>query len=149
MQRFHGLSRLLRLAAPGGALLASLASGGSAAAAPGTAVTGTAPGAALTGAAAGAAASLPSVIRPGPGDPSCARPVYPASAQRAGAQGKVVLSYLIALDGAVLDGKISHSSGSPDLDRAAYVALSKCLYRMPAGATEPRWMSATYVWVLQ
>lgn len=89
--------------------------------------------------------SLPSVIRPGPGDPSCARPEYPKTLKD-GEQGKVVVSYLIGLDGAVLDGKIAHSSGTPELDRAAYVALAKCLYRMPSGATEPRWMIATFVW---
>jgi protein TonB len=91
---------------------------------------------------------LPTITRRGPGDPSCARPVYPQSSLRNNEQGRVVLSYLIGLDGSVLDGKIARSSGYPDLDRAAYVALSKCLYRMPDGAQEPRWMSATYVWTL-
>jgi len=127
------LLNLLRLAALGGTLLASLAGGGSAAAA-------------SAAPAAATPAELPSVQRPGPGDPSCARPIYPPSSLRNNEQGKVVLSYLIGLDGAVLDGKIAHSSGHPDLDRAAYVALAKCLYRMPDGATEPRWMSATFVW---
>jgi len=105
----------------------------------------------LMSAAGGALAApqpLPSVTRPGPGDPSCARPVYPQSSLRNNEQGRVVLSYLIGLDGAVLDGKIARSSGFPDLDRAAYVALAKCLYRMPDGATEPRWMSATHIWTL-
>jgi len=92
--------------------------------------------------------ALPTVTRRGPGDPSCARPVYPQSSLRNNEQGRVVLSYLIGLDGSVLDGKIARSSGHPDLDRAAYVALSKCLYRMPDGAQEPRWMNATYVWTL-
>ena len=103
---------------------------------------------ATLGGSASASEPLPSVVRPGPGDPSCARPVYPQASLRNGEQGKVVLSYLIGLDGAILEGKIARSSGSPELDRAAYVALSKCLYRMPDGATEPRWMSATYVWTL-
>jgi protein TonB len=108
----------------------------------------------LISAAAGASADpapsppLPAVTRPGPGDPSCARPVYPQSSLRNNEQGRVVLSYLIGLDGALLEGKVARSSGFPDLDRAAYVALAKCLYRMPDGATEPRWMSATHVWTL-
>ena len=105
-------------------------------------------GALASPAPASSSDQLPSITRRGPGDPSCARPVYPQSSLRNNEQGRVVLSYLIGLDGSVLDGKIARSSGHPDLDRAAYVALSKCLYRMPDGAQEPRWMSATYVWTL-
>lgn len=105
-----------------------------------------APTASVNTQSAQAPAALPSVARPGPGDPSCARPVYPQPSLRNGEQGKVVLSYLIGLDGAVLEGKVVRSSGFPELDRAAYVALAKCLYRMPDGATTPRWMPATFVW---
>lgn len=50
-------------------------------------------------------------------------PVYPAEAQRARAEGRVVVSAVIEADGMVSEAKVSESSGSTLLDGAALHAV--------------------------
>ncbi len=89
------------------------------------------------------------VKRPGPGDPNCAKPVYPKAAIRNEEQGRVVMAYLIDKDGAILDSKIVISSRSWDLDKEALYGIAKCQFKLPPDATEPQWMQMTYVWTLK
>ena len=52
-------------------------------------------------------------------------PYYPEKAKRRGVQGKVLLSVLVKSDGTPASVKISHSSGSNDLDEAALDAVKQ------------------------
>jgi len=61
-------------------------------------------------------------------DPNCPKPPYPAGARRANETGNVRLSYLIDVDGKVLDSKIEQSSGYRRLDEAAKNALAQCKF---------------------
>jgi len=89
------------------------------------------------------------VTRPGPGDPNCAKPTYPKSSIRNEEQGRVVVAYLVDIEGAILDSKVVKSSGFRELDKEALYSIAKCQFKLPADATEPRWMQMTYVWSLQ
>src|SRR5713101_8453816 len=60
-------------------------------------------------------------------DPYCV-PEYPPGARRANETGTVQLSYLVDVDGKVLESKIERSSGSRRLDEAAKTALALCKY---------------------
>lgn len=91
---------------------------------------------------------IPDVKRAGPGDPHCAKPQWPKKSLRDEQQGAVTVSYLIGLDGAIHDGKIVRSSGFRELDYAAFEAIAKCRFVLPAGATEASWMQMQYVWRL-
>ncbi len=81
---------------------------------------------------------------------SCAKPDYPARAARNGETGTVALALLIGTDGRVSDAKVSKSSGSRDLDRAAVAALSLCKFKpaMNNGSPEAAWGRIAYVWSL-
>ena len=92
---------------------------------------------------------MPSVARPAPGEPGCKKPEYPLSARRDGDQGTVTFRYLIDKDGAILSGKIVKSSGSFELDKAAFVAYAKCQYKVREGIEEPTWVTLQHVWVLE
>ncbi|MES2015305.1 MAG: TonB family protein [Pseudomonadota bacterium] len=81
----------------------------------------------------------------------CARPDYPPRAARLGEEGTVTLALLIGANGRVADAKVSSSSGSRDLDRAAIAALSLCKFT-PAttnGVAEPAWGKIAYAWTLE
>lgn len=94
-------------------------------------------------------APIAPIKRSGPGDPNCAKPEWPKSSLRNEEQGTVTLSYLIDVDGSILDSKIVRTSGFRELDLAAYTAIAKCNFVLPADAKEPRWMQLRYVWTLQ
>jgi protein TonB len=82
---------------------------------------------------------------------TCARPEYPRSSQRNEEQGVSTISFLIGVDGRVMDSKLTKSSGFRDLDKAAQQALGKCRFK-PAivdGKPEQTWTAVQYVWTLE
>ena len=82
---------------------------------------------------------------------NCALPNYPANAARNGDQGTVGLALLIAPDGHVSDARVTSTSGSRELDRAAMAALSLCQFK-PAttnGVPESAWGKIAYIWTLE
>ena len=88
---------------------------------------------------------------PGPPKALCKKPEYPAASIRYEEQGTVTLSFLIGIDGKVVDKKIIKSSGFVALDTAALNAIAKCSFR-PAtadGKPEQSWQPVQYVWSLR
>lgn len=81
---------------------------------------------------------------------SCEKPEYPAASRRLEETGTVVLRFLIAEGGRVVDSKVETSSGSPRLDEAARQALSKCKFKPGTvdGVPEQSWASMKYTWRL-
>jgi len=82
---------------------------------------------------------------------SCNEPPYPAAARRANETGTVRLTFLIDVDGKVLDSKVERTSGSRRLDEAARAGLSLCKFK-PAtlnGRPERTWGRIDYVWKLE
>ncbi len=82
---------------------------------------------------------------------TCAKPAWPAESLRNGEEGAVTLSYLIGMDGRVLESKVEQSSGHPLLDLAAQDGLAKCLFASPEtiGRYAPTWTKMMYVWTLE
>ncbi|WP_305823590.1 energy transducer TonB [Massilia brevitalea] len=81
---------------------------------------------------------------------TCAKPEYPKSAARNEEEGTTTLSFLIGVDGRAMDSKVTKSSGSRDLDRAAQAAIGKCRFK-PAvvnGQPQQAWAPVQYVWSL-
>ncbi|MYM38474.1 energy transducer TonB [Duganella qianjiadongensis] len=103
--------------------------------------------------AAPAAAPGPakSVRTPAVADMStCAKPEYPKSSLRNEETGVTTVSFLIGVDGSVMESKVTKSSGFRDLDKAAQNALGKCRFK-PAtvdGKPEQQWQPVQYVWSL-
>lgn len=81
---------------------------------------------------------------------TCATPEYPKSSQRNEEEGTTTISFLIGVDGRMIDSKIQKSSGSRDLDRAAQAAIGKCRFKpaMNNGQPEQAWVPVQYVWSL-
>ena len=81
---------------------------------------------------------------------TCAKPEYPKSSQRNEEEGVSTISFLIGVDGRMVDSKIAKSSGSRDLDRAAQSAIGKCRFKpaMNNGQPEQAWVQVQYVWSL-
>jgi periplasmic protein TonB len=82
---------------------------------------------------------------------TCEKPSYPPGARRANETGTVRLTFLIDVDGKVLDSKVQRSSGSRRLDEAARAGLSLCKFK-PAtlnGRPERTWGRIEYVWKLE
>lgn len=63
-------------------------------------------------------------------DFSCNTQQYPLPALRKAEEGTVIIEYLSAADGGILDSRILLSSGTQDLDAAARLLVSAC-YRLP------------------
>ena len=61
-----------------------------------------------------------------------------------------MISFLIGVDGRMVDSKIAKTSGFRDLDRAAQSAIGKCRFKpaMNNGQPEQAWVSVEYVWSL-
>ncbi|OGA02072.1 MAG: energy transducer TonB [Betaproteobacteria bacterium RIFCSPLOWO2_02_67_12] len=81
----------------------------------------------------------------------CEKPAYPSAALRANETGIVLLSFLIDVDGKVLQGKVERSSGYRRLDDAALSGLSLCRFK-PAtvdGKPERTWSRIEYQWKLE
>ena len=82
---------------------------------------------------------------------TCEKPSYPPAARRANETGIVRLTFLIDVDGRVLDSKVERTSGSRRLDEAARAGLSMCKFK-PAtlnGRPERTWGRIDYVWKLE
>ena len=82
---------------------------------------------------------------------TCAKPEYPRNSQRNEETGTVTLSFLIGLDGRVVDSKIEKSSGFKDLDKTARSALSLCKFKPGTidGKPQQSWTKVQYVWKLE
>jgi len=83
-------------------------------------------------------------------DPDCV-PEYPPGARRANETGTVQLSYLIDVDGKVLESKIDRSSGYRRLDEAAKTALALCKFTPATVEGRPvrSRKKVNYVWKLE
>jgi len=82
---------------------------------------------------------------------ACEKPAYPPGSLRANETGVVLLSFLIDVDGRVLEGKIERSSGHHRLDSAALNALGLCRFK-PAtvdGKPERTWSRIAYEWKIE
>jgi protein TonB len=82
---------------------------------------------------------------------TCAKPEYPKASLRNEETGISTISFLIGVDGHVMDSKLTKSSGFRDLDKAAQLALGKCRFK-PAtvdGKPEQAWVPVQYVWTLE
>ncbi|MBI2752815.1 MAG: energy transducer TonB [Betaproteobacteria bacterium] len=81
----------------------------------------------------------------------CEKPPYPAAALRANETGTVQLSFLIDLDGRVLESKVDRSSGSRRLDEAARNGLGLCKFKAATvdGKPERSWARIEYEWKIQ
>ena len=82
---------------------------------------------------------------------ACEKPEYPPAALRAQQEGVVALSFLIDVDGRVLESKVERSSGHRILDEAARRALGRCKFR-PAtlgGKAEQSWARIEYEWRIE
>lgn len=79
---------------------------------------------------------------------SCELPVYPPASKRRNEAGTVVVSYLVSKEGAVVDSKVTRSSGYGVLDIAASTALAKCRFEPARIGADPieDWAEVTYIW---
>ena len=82
---------------------------------------------------------------------ACRQPTYPAASLREEEQGVVALSFLIDVNGRVIESKVDRSSGYARLDVAAKSALSLCQFKPGTvdGKAEPSWAKLEYVWRLE
>ncbi|MES2741915.1 MAG: TonB family protein [Pseudomonadota bacterium] len=82
---------------------------------------------------------------------TCAKPEYPKNSLRNEETGTSQLSFLIGVDGRVVESKVVKSSGSRDLDKAAVAAISKCVFKPGSvdGKPEQSWQPMAYVWTLE
>jgi periplasmic protein TonB len=82
---------------------------------------------------------------------SCEKPPYPAASLRAAETGVVRLSFLIGVNGLVLDSKVERSSGYPRLDEAARNGLKQCRFRAATvdGKAEQSWARIEYAWKIE
>src|SRR6266850_750961 len=81
----------------------------------------------------------------------CPKPAYPAASIRANETGLVTLTFLIDVDGRVLESKVERSSGHRRLDEAARAGLGICKFT-PAtvdGRPERAWARIQYDWKLE
>ncbi len=86
-------------------------------------------------------------LRPG----SCPRPAYPEISRRLEEEGTVVLRFLVAPDGKVLQAEVEKSSGFRRLDDAARNGLANCTFE-PAtidGKPVRTWATVPYTWRLE
>jgi protein TonB len=84
-------------------------------------------------------------------DVNACKPEYPAKSMRNEETGVSTVSFLIGVDGKVIDSKVTRSSGFRDLDRAAQTGLGKCQFKpaMVDGKPEQSWALVQYVWNLE
>ncbi len=82
---------------------------------------------------------------------ACEKPAYPSASLRANETGVVLLSFLIDVDGRVLESRVERSSGYRRLDDAARNGLSLCQFK-PAtvdGKPEKTWSRIEYEWKIE
>lgn len=96
-----------------------------------------------------AAADQPA-YHPFAGQPTCAKPEWPAASLAARATGTVTLHLLIDVDGKVVDTKVLRSSGHEALDEAARSGISKCRFNpgLKDGKPGKAWLMMQYAWTL-
>jgi protein TonB len=82
---------------------------------------------------------------------ACEKPPYPPQSLRARETGVVQLSFLIDVDGNVLESQVAHSSGHRRLDEAAKSGLSLCKFRPGTldGKPERSWARIEYEWKIE
>lgn len=82
---------------------------------------------------------------------SCDKPEYPRLSRRNEETGSVTVSFLIGIDGRIVDSKIMKSSGYRELDKATLLGIGKCKFKpgMTDGKPEQSWMQVQYVWTLE
>lgn len=82
---------------------------------------------------------------------TCERPEYPRASQRNEEEGVSTLSFLVSVDGTVLQSKVVQSSGYAELDAAALSALSRCRFTPAEANGKPaqQWTPVQYVWTLE
>ncbi len=75
---------------------------------------------------------------------------YPKASLLNEEQGVVALSFLVGVDGAVVDSKVEKSSGFKNLDKAAVKAISACKFKPGTkdGAPAQSWVKFDYNWKL-
>ena len=81
----------------------------------------------------------------------CPRPQYPKSSIRNSEQGVVTLSFLIDLEGQVIQSNVEKTSGFQRLDVAARDALSKCRFnpKIVDGRPQQAWSHIRYAWRIE
>ncbi len=81
----------------------------------------------------------------------CEKPTYPRASLVNEEKGTVLMGFLVAVDGKVVESKIEKSSGFKNLDRAAMNALSQCKFKPAAkdGKPEQGWAKVEYTWKLE
>lgn len=82
---------------------------------------------------------------------NCKKPVYPAVSRREEEEGVVILRFLVAPDGHVIDSQVKQSSGHSRLDEAARAALSLCKFQPGTadGVPVQAWAQMKYEWRLE
>jgi len=82
---------------------------------------------------------------------ACDKPPYPAASLRAQETGIVLLSFLIDVDGKVLESRVERSSGHRRLDEAAKSGLGLCKFRPATVDGKPirDWGRIEYEWKIQ
>jgi len=100
---------------------------------------------------ASAAPAPPPRIRGGLRPGSCPRPIYPEVSKRLEEEGTVVLRFLVAPDGKVLQAEVEKSSGFKRLDEAARSGLSNCSFEPATVDGKPvrTWATVPYTWRLE
>ncbi len=86
-------------------------------------------------------------LKPG----SCPRPAYPEVSKRLEEEGTVVLRFLVAPDGKVLQAEVEKSSGYRRLDEAARTGLAGCTFEPATVDGKPvrTWATVPYTWRLE
>lgn len=81
---------------------------------------------------------------------ACKRPEFPPEALKQGEEGISYLAFLLRPDGTVIRSMVLNSSGWRDLDRETQTALGRCVFQVPAVATDPEgfWSPLIYKWTL-
>ncbi|WP_338844506.1 energy transducer TonB [Massilia sp. W12] len=81
----------------------------------------------------------------------CEKPAYPRASLMNEEKGTVLMGFLIAADGRVVESKIEKSSGFKGLDKAAISALSQCKFKPASkdGKPEQGWAKVEYTWKLE
>ncbi|MDN4058642.1 energy transducer TonB [Massilia sp. YIM B02769] len=80
----------------------------------------------------------------------CPKPGYPRASIRNEETGVVTLGFTVAASGHLLGATVARSSGFPNLDNAAYAALTRCRFRPASLDGQPvqASMQVQYVWTL-
>jgi TonB family protein len=81
---------------------------------------------------------------------ACSGPEYPKDALRRDEEGVTELAFLVRPDGTVERSAVEVSTGYPDLDQAARLALEKCVLK-PAtdhGEAITAWRLVNYIWTI-